>query len=89
MLFRVFIVIVALLAVLAAVHVALDIYLRWERRRRLEAEHAEGQGQGLSREDYVARGLARYDREMPKKLIVAVLAAPVLVLVGLILLAGG
>lgn len=88
MLLRSFIIAVALVAVLTAVYVALDMYLRWERRRQLEDEHASGQAGGLSREDYVARGLARYQRSVPKKTIAAIFAAPVLLLVILILLAG-
>lgn len=88
MLLRAFIIAVALVAVLTALYIALDIYLRWGRRRQLENEHASGQAGGLSREDYVQRGLARYERSVPKKAIAAIFAAPVLVLLVLILLAG-
>ena len=84
---RVLIVIVAMMAVLTAVYLALDTYARRRRARELEAEHAAGAGRALTREDYVQRGLAEYERSVPRKLIAAVFAAPVLVFIGLVLLA--
>lgn len=84
---RVLIVIVALMAVLTAIYIALSVYTRWEKIRELEAEYAEGRGKSLTREDYVQRGLAEYDRSTRKKLILAVFAAPVLVFIGLVVIA--
>lgn len=84
---RVLVVIVAMIAVLTAIYVVLDGYARRRRARELEAEYAARGGQALTREDYVQRGLAEYDRSVPRKLILAVFAAPVIVFVGLVLLA--
>jgi len=68
-----------LMAVLTAIYVALNWYMRWDRTRRLEAEHSSGEGGALTREDYVARGLADYDRSWEKKLLLGVYVAPILV----------
>ncbi len=87
MLLRVLVVIVAIIAVLTAVYIALDAHARRRRARELEAEYAAGASRALTREDYVQRGLAEYDRSVPRKLIAAVFAAPVIVFVGLVLLA--
>lgn len=84
---RVLVVIVALMGVLTAIYVALGIYVRWERTRELEAEYAAGKGRSLTREDYVQRGLAEYDRSTRKRLLVGVFAAPVLVFIALVLIA--
>ena len=84
---RVMVMVVALVAVLTAVYVALDAHARRRRARELEAEYVAGSNRALTREDYVQRGLAEYDRSVPRKLIAAVFAAPVLVFVGLVLLA--
>ena len=69
------------------IHVALDRYLRWETARRLADEHARGAGQPLSREDYVARGLARYRRSWERKLLFGLYVVPVAIVLGLLVLA--
>lgn len=84
---RIFALIVFLIAVMTGVYIALSIFLRKRRQRQLEAEHAAGKGGGLNREDYVGRGLQRYDRTVPRVLIVVVLALPALVFVALVWLA--
>lgn len=84
---RVLVVIVVLMGLLTAIYIALGFFTRWQRARELEAEHAAGKGRALSREDYVQQGLAEFDRTAPRRLMIAVLAVPVVVLVGIVLLA--
>lgn len=70
---------------LFAIYLALDAYLRWDRRRTLETEHAAGASPTLTREDYVSKGLAEYERSWERKALYGVFALPVVV--GLVLLA--
>ncbi len=75
---------VLVVAVLTAIYVGLSAYMRWDKRRSLEEEHAAGAAPGLSREDYVAKGLAEYERSWEKKLLYGVFLLPLVV--GMILL---
>lgn len=75
------------MAVLSVIYIALDWYLRWDLARRLEAEHASGEGKSLTREDYVAKGLAAYDRSWGRKLLLGIFVLPLLIALGLGLLA--
>ncbi len=77
-----------LMAVLTAIYTALGWYMRWDRARRLESEHAKGEGGALTREDYVAKGLAEYDRSWERKLLLGIFVLPILIALGLWLLAG-
>ncbi len=72
--------IVVFLAALTAIYLALDWYMRKQRIRELEAEHARGMGSSLSREDYVAKGLAVYSRSWQRKALLGIFAAPVIVI---------
>ncbi|MDA1077173.1 MAG: hypothetical protein O3A63_20870 [Proteobacteria bacterium] len=76
-----------LMAVLTAIYIALGWYMRWDRRRRLESEHAGGADAALSREDYVTKGLAAYDRSWERKALVGIFILPILVALGVALLA--
>ena len=76
-----------LMAVLTGIYIALGWYMRWDRARRLESEHAAGQGNALTREDYVAKGLAEYDRSWERKLLLGVFIVPMVIALGLALLA--
>lgn len=78
---------IVLFAILAGVYIALSIYLRWDRRKQLEEEHAEEGSTALSREDYVARGLARYERSWERRAIWGVFLVPIAVVVLLVLIA--
>jgi len=69
---------VVLLGVLTAIYIGLDWYLRRDRIRRLHEEHAAGEGAALTREDYVMRGMARYDRSWERKLLLSVFVLPIL-----------
>ena len=75
------------LALLVALHFALDWWLRRERRRRLERDYMAGYGGRLSREEYLARGLADYDRSWGRRLLGLIYVVPVLIALGLFLLA--
>jgi hypothetical protein len=78
----------ALMAVLSAIYMALDWYMRRDRARRLESEHASGVGNALTREDYVAKGLAEYDRSWERKLLLGVFVLPLVIALGLAYLGG-
>lgn len=76
-----------LMGVLTAIYIALDWYMRWDRARRLDAEHASGEGGALTREDYVAKGLAEYERSWERKLLYGVFILPILAALVLALIA--
>lgn len=79
--------IVLLIGVLVAIHFALDWWLRRERARRLAREHDAGYGGRLSREEYLEQGLAAYDRSWTRRLLAGIYVVPVLIALGLVLLA--
>ena len=76
-----------LMAVLTAIYIALGWYMRWDRARRLDSEHASGVGGALSREDYVAKGLADYDRSWERKALLGIFIVPIVAALGIALLA--
>ncbi len=76
-----------LIAVLSAIYIALGWYTRWDKIRRLESEHASGEGAALTREDYVAKGLVEYERSWERKLLLGVFILPVLAALGIALVA--
>ncbi|MEM7670813.1 MAG: hypothetical protein AAF317_17075 [Pseudomonadota bacterium] len=78
---------VILFAVLSVIYIALSAYARYDARKRLQSEHAEGAGGGLNKEDYVDRGLAAYERSWQKKLLYGVFAFPMAAALALILIA--
>jgi hypothetical protein len=76
-----------LMGMLTVVYVGLDWYMRRDRIRRLNEEHAAGEGAALTREDYVTRGMARYDRSWERKLLLGVFVFPILATLILALIA--
>ena len=76
-----------LMAVLTAIYIGLDWYMRRDRTRQLGDEHASGQGAALTREDYISKGLAEYDRSWERKLLLGVFILPILAALGLTLVA--
>jgi hypothetical protein len=76
-----------LMAVLSAIYIGLSWYMRWDRTRRLENDFASGEGGGLTREDYIAKGLADYDRSWERKLLLGVFILPILVALALAIVA--
>ena len=63
-------------ALLYAIYYATDTYLRWETRRRLEERHDAGEASALTREDFVQKGLAEYERSAEKKALLAIFVVP-------------
>lgn len=78
--------IAVLLAVLVAIHFALDWWLRRTRARQLEREHAEGMAGEMSRDEYLARGLAAHERSWERRLLAGIYVVPTLIALGLALL---
>jgi len=76
-----------LMGVLSAIYIALGWYMRWDRGRRLDAEYANGEGGALTREDYIAKGLAEYDRSWERKLLYGVFILPILAALALAMIA--
>jgi hypothetical protein len=76
-----------LMAVLSAIYIALGWYMRWDRSKRLNDEHASGKGSALTREDYVAKGLVDYSRSWERKLLLGIFILPILAALGLALVA--
>ncbi len=76
-----------LMAVLSAIYIGLGWYMRWDRTRRLEDEHASGKGSALTREDYVAKGLVDYNRSWERKLLLGIFILPILAALSLALVA--
>ena len=76
-----------LMAVLSAIYIGLGWYMRWDRTRRLNDEHASGKGSALTREDYVAKGLVDYSRSWQRKLLLGIFILPILAALGLALVA--
>ena len=80
--------VVLLFALLFAIYAGLAFYMRWDRRKTLEAEHAAGATTALTTEDYVAKGLAEYERSWERKLLYGVFLLPVVVALALYILTG-
>lgn len=67
-----------------AVHGILRVYLRSLRREALENAWDRGEGGALSRDDYVAAEMVRFDRSLLLKIIALVYVLPVIVVGGII-----
>jgi len=74
-------------AFLGLLYLALDAWLRRGRRRELEQEHSAGAAPQLTREDYVAKGLAAYERSWEKRVLYGIFALPLVVGLILVLIA--
>jgi len=72
---------------LYAIYWALDRYMWVLRARELEAEHAGGADKALSREDFVAKGLAVYSRSWQRRALLGIFALPFIVFLIVALLA--
>lgn len=71
--------------VLTALYMAISIYMRWDRMVSLREEYDAGAAPNLTREDYVAKGLAKYERSWVRRALYGVFLIPLVV--GLILIA--
>ena len=68
-----------LIGVLSAIYIALDSYMRWDRERRLAAEHVSGVGGSSTREEYIAKGMAKYEQSWERKLLYGIFLLPIVV----------
>ena len=78
--------VVLVFAVLAAIYMGVSAYMRWDRRKVLEEEHDSGAAPTLTREDYVSKGLAEYERSWEKKALYGVFLIPLVVGVILVII---
>ena len=76
-----------LMAVLTAIYISLNWYLRWDRTRQLDDEYAAGDDRALTREDFIAKGMSDFDRSWQRKLLWGVYIIPILIALGIALLA--
>jgi len=72
--------VVILFAVLFAIYAGVVAYMRWDRRRELEAEYSAGAGGALTQEDFVSKGLAEFERSQKRQLLYGVFLIPVAVI---------
>lgn len=79
--------VVIVFAILFAIYFGVVAYMRWDRKRELEAEYAAGAGGVLTREDFVQKGLAEFERSSKRKIIYGVFAIPAVIAAILALLA--
>ena len=74
-------------AVLTAIYLALSAYSRWVRRKSLEAEYDSADTHEDGREEYIARGMAQYERSLSKHLLLGVFLVPIAVVALLVAIA--
>lgn len=79
--------IAVLFLVLTVAYLALSAYMRWGKRRALEAEYEAAVDRAPDRETFVAEGLETYDRSLRKKLLLGIYGIPLLTVAVLIALA--
>lgn len=66
-----------LFGILTLVYVLLTKYFRWNRERELKARFDSGEVRANDRESYVARGMAKYESSLTKKLLLGVFLLPI------------
>ena len=71
--------IVLVFTVLGVLYLALLTYMRWHRRCVLHAEYDAGAAPSLTREDYIAKGLAAFERSWERKALYVVFLLPLVV----------
>lgn len=77
---------ILIFAVLSAVYAALYFRARWRQKDRLNAEYLAAD-QTMDQDDYVAKGLEKYNRSFRPKLLLGVYGLPLLLASLLIFLA--
>jgi len=77
---------VFIVLILSAVYAVLSISGRHKAKKRLKAEY-DAEQLGVSQKEYLARGLAKYDRSMKPKLFLFVFILPIVIIAGLMFLA--
>jgi hypothetical protein len=68
---------------LSVLYLLVSVYSRSVRREKLE-KHFDAGGVDGTRDDYIAQGMARYEKGLRKKLIWLVYVIPTAVVIGLI-----
>lgn len=65
-----------LFVILTIVYIVLTVLNRWKERSRLGHEYGEAVTD-LSKDDYVAKGMVRYNRSLKSKLFLGVYLVPI------------
>lgn len=65
--------------VLTVVYICVSLYSRSVRREKLEDWWEEEPVEGLTRDDYIAEGMAKYENGLRKKLILLIYVIPPIV----------
>lgn len=74
-------------AALTAIYLALAQYSRWNRRKTLEAEYDAAEAPSRARDEFVAEGMARYERSLAKRLLLGVFVIPIAIVALLLTIA--
>lgn len=61
---------------LAVIYLCISLYSRSVRREKLENGWEEAPVEGMTREDYIAEGMAKYESGLRKRLILLVFVIP-------------
>lgn len=78
---------VLLFVILTIVYIALSWYTRWNRGRELRSAFDATNETSVSRDQYVANGLAQYQRSIRRRLILGVYLLPMAIVVALLIIA--
>lgn len=79
--------VVIMFGVLTLIYFGLVAYMRWDRVKTLEENHASGADGNLTREDFVAKGLAEYERSWERKALRGVFFLPLVIVLAIWLFA--
>ena len=69
---------------LSIIYLSLSWFSRSVRREKLEEEWAEEQPEGMSRDQFVAAGIEKYNTSLRPKLLLLVYVVPTIVVAGII-----
>lgn len=70
--------------ILTVLYVCITYYSRSVRREKLENRWEDSPVEGMTRDDYIAKGMAKYESGLRKKLIVLVYIIPPIIIVTII-----
>lgn len=69
--------ILMVVVLLAIIHTVMGLYLRHSERARLKDEFRSDPMPGMSRSEYIGRGMAAYERSWSKRLLWLIWLAPI------------
>lgn len=69
--------ILVIILLLAVLHVVLGRYLRWDKTKQLQAEFDAADTHEASRDAFIGKGLADYDKSLRKKLLWGIWLLPI------------